>query len=339
LRKSKSISKIKDERSVSPVDSKTNQPMFKPKINKENPYYKNVAKNRDSTFIVRQLEIDEDEFKQVQTSRNSRGIKLHDLDESKSVDRSRSVKSTKNNTQSKNDANKSDHVVTFGGKNVKENVNPFFLHDITSNNESRDHNTSVGSVNIQKHPSLFENEQDKIILMKIFQCLDSNRDGRITAQDVDYSSLDAEVLEVIKDIIFSLEDDVVMTFEGFVKEIYENNLMIQLREMKELFQIGSNQQKEPFLMEEKVEKIVLNDSRKDELEDILFGRDSGVSKGSVITTADSSNFKEPERINTPTNQQKTPKSVVFADTLPNGLTKRYQALAEKSFSGKTGKTK
>jgi len=44
-------------------------------------------------------------------------------------------------------------------------------------------------------------------------------------------------------------------------------------------------------MEEKVEKIVLNDSRKDELEDILFGRDSGVSKGSVITTADSSNFK------------------------------------------------
>jgi len=248
LRKSKSISKIKDERSVSPVDSKTNQPMFKPKINKENPYYKNVAKNRDSTFIVRQLEIDEDEFKQVQTSRNSRGIKLHDLDESKSVDRSRSVKSTKNNTQSKNDANKSDHVVTFGGKNVKENVNPFFLHDITSNNESRDHNTSVGSVNIQKHPSLFENEQDKIILMKIFQCLDSNRDGRITAQDVDYSSLDAEVLEVIKDIIFSLEDDVVMTFEGFVKEIYENNLMIQLREMKELFQIGSNQQKEPFLV-------------------------------------------------------------------------------------------
>jgi len=45
-------------------------------------------------------------------------------------------------------------------------------------------------------------------------------------------------------------------------------------------------------MEERVEKIVLNDSRKDELEDILFGdRDSGVSKGSVITTADSSNFK------------------------------------------------
>jgi len=249
LRKSKSISKLTEERSVSPIDPKTKQPLFKPKINKDNPYYKNVAKNnRDSTFVVRQLEVDEDEFRQVQTTRNSRGIKLHDFDDSKSVDRSRSTKSQKATPQTKNETIKNNHSTTFGGNDVKENTNPFILNEIASNNESRDHNTSVGSVNIHKHNKLFETEDDKLILMKIFQSLDSNRDGRITAQDVDYSNLDAEVLEVIKDIIFSLEDDVVMSFEGFVKEVYENNLMSELRELKELFQIESSQPREPFLV-------------------------------------------------------------------------------------------
>ena len=76
-------------------------------------------------------------------------------------------------------------------------------------------------------------KEDKILRI-IFDSLDADRDGTITADNVDISQLNTDVLETISEILFSLEDqDASYDFNAFKKIAIKLGLVQRLTSILE----------------------------------------------------------------------------------------------------------
>lgn len=61
--------------------------------------------------------------------------------------------------------------------------------------------------------------------------MDDDRDGLISAENVDVAKIDTDVLELISEVIFALEDERVLNFESFCDMVKGLNVLPKLREM------------------------------------------------------------------------------------------------------------
>jgi len=166
-------------------------------------------------------------------------------------------------------------------------------------------------------------------LIEIFQALDENQDGIITVQDIDVSNIDPNVIEAISDVLFALEGVSMMTFDDFAKAVYDMRVIVPLREI-----YGLPADNTPPKMNFSPEKGILKTAPteyKDELSDYLFN-----DKDTTVAESRDPRASEVDRATSRSPNRKAQKSVVFADSDSDskGLSKRYQALVEKSFSGK-----
>jgi len=53
---------------------------------------------------------------------------------------------------------------------------------------------------------------DNKVLSDIFENMDDDKDGLISAECVDVSKIDTDVLELISEVIFALDDDKILDF-------------------------------------------------------------------------------------------------------------------------------
>jgi len=76
-----------------------------------------------------------------------------------------------------------------------------------------------------------ESEIERQLLVDIFRLLDGDMDGKISADDVDVSALDSEVLDSIYEVIAALEDNLVLTVNDFVNMVNQKKVINKLRQV------------------------------------------------------------------------------------------------------------
>jgi len=233
LRKRKSINQISDERPS--FDPKTNQELFKPKINKSNPYYQKAANKRDSTFVVEEIAVDQDQLDEAIATRSTRSIRpsYNQNRESKSVGpiTSSGKKSTTPKAMPKQNISKDDSFSHYDERDNYYEPSSYVQPSNSSNKKIKEEELSVGSFHSNKKASIFVSEPEREKLIEIFQALDDNHDGIITVQDIDVSNLDPNVIEAISDVLFALEGVSMMTFDDFAKAVYDMKVIVALREI------------------------------------------------------------------------------------------------------------
>ena len=91
-------------------------------------------------------------------------------------------------------------------------------------------------LNRTRSEKMLEKQQTKLLgekaVRQVFNILDASRKGVITAETIDITTIDSKVLELISDILFSLEDEECsMNVQQFYQRLVEQNLIEKLMKL------------------------------------------------------------------------------------------------------------
>lgn len=110
---------------------------------------------------------------------------------------------------------------------LQENNNREKTRSITPKKFSPPEIVKVQEEKNTNHNNIFDEYLS--ILKEIFNQMDDDNDGVITAENIDLSSVDPAFLEIIQDLLLKVDEEKCsLNFQGFLNAIEENHLEVKI---------------------------------------------------------------------------------------------------------------